>query len=304
MDRSGRVFHIKRYAIHDGPGIRTTVFLKGCPLGCPWCHNPEGVSPASQLMWWEGRCLGCEACMGVCRMSAILLSDAGLTVDVNSCDMCGYCAGACCAQALQVVGRDMTVREVLDEVERDVVFYERSGGGVTFSGGEPLAQPEFLMELLNECKKAGLHTVVDTSGYADAGVLEALIPDVDLFLYDIKTVDEEAHMRLTGVSNKRVLDNLRMLFEKGSRVRIRYSVIPGVNDCDGDIDGLGLFLASLGSGIEVDLLPYHRVGVDKARRLAGRAEPEVFRIPPAGHLGSIRERLCRQGHEVKIGDSP
>lgn len=301
MARTGTVFDIKRYAIHDGPGIRTTVFLKGCPLACPWCHNPEGVSPAPQLMWWETRCLGCEACLGACRMDAIYMSDAGLMVDESRCEMCGCCADACFPHALEVVGREMTVREVMGEVERDAAFYERSGGGVTFSGGEPLMQPKFLKELLKECKQGGLHAVVDTSGYADADVVSAVMPHVDLFLYDIKAMDEETHLKLTGVSNGRVLSNLKMLVGRGSQVVVRYSVIPGVNDSDGDLDRLGSFVASVGEGMEVCLLPYHRVGVEKVRRLDRSAEPSIYRPPSAGRMESIRERLQHHGLNIKIG---
>lgn len=301
MDIKGTVFDIKRYAIHDGPGIRTTVFLKGCPLRCPWCHNPEGVSREPELMWWEGKCIGCRACAEACRRGAVSFSGRGPVVDLDRCDMCGDCVRACYPHALELVGRAMTAGEVIREIEKDTVFYRESGGGATFSGGEPMMQPEFLRELLKECKQRGIHTAVDTSGFVDGRALSSLMESVDLFLYDVKAVDDEVHERLTGVSNAIILDNLRMLAEIGRKVAVRFSVVPGVNDSGANIDAVGKLVSSLGNGMEVHLLPYHRVGVDKLRRLAGSEEQEVFRSPTADALRSIGERLAGHGIRVRIG---
>ena len=301
MGLKGMVFDIKRYAIHDGPGIRTTVFLKGCPLRCPWCHNPEGKETGAQFMWHETRCLGCRACEEACHAAAIEFSNGGPRVDGSVCDMCGECARACYPDALEIVGRDMAVDEVVREIEKDKVFYEQSGGGVTFSGGEPLMQPRFLGALLKECKKRRIHTAVDTSGYADPGVFESLMDDVDLFLYDMKIMDDDMHRKLTGVSNGPPQENLKMLLERGRPVRVRFSVIPGVNDGPDNIDRLGAFVASLADCAEVHLLPYHRAGIDKSRRLYRTGEPDVFDPPSAESLRSIGERLSGYGLYVKVG---
>jgi pyruvate formate lyase activating enzyme len=295
------VFDIKRYALHDGPGIRTTVFLKGCPLRCPWCHNPEGVRPVAEFMWYEAKCLGCRACEEACPEGAISLGASGPVLDRAACDLCGACAAACYPHALEIAGRVMTPGEVLAEVERDQVFYRRSGGGVTFSGGEPLMQPEFLRELLKGCREKGIHRAVDTSGYADREVLLSIMPDVDLFLYDLKVMDRQAHERLTGVPMDVILANLRLLVERGKRVAIRFTVIPAVNDDAGNVGGLGAFVASLGDGPEVHLLPYHRAGVGKAGRLLGSGQARVFAAPPADVLDSIGERLRQHGLRVRVG---
>jgi pyruvate formate lyase activating enzyme len=222
-------------------------------------------------------------------------------VDSEKCDMCGDCVEACYPHALEMAGRVVAALEVLYEIEKDRIFYDRSGGGVTFSGGEPTMQPEFLKELLKGCKARGIDTAVDTSGCVDGAVLSRLAADVDLFLYDIKTMDDGAHRRLTGVSNEAILENLKMLVDGGERVVVRVSVVPGVNDSGSNVDALGAFVGALGDGVEVHLLPYHGVGVDKVRRLYRSREPEVFALPPGDLMRSISERLAGLGLKVKVG---
>jgi pyruvate formate lyase activating enzyme len=301
MGVKGRVFDIKRYAIHDGPGIRTTIFFKGCPLRCPWCHNPEGLEPEAQLMWWEGRCLGCRACEEACPRDAVSLSDRGLRVDDGRCDMCGECAAACYPRALELVGKQVSVEEAMREIEKDRVFYDQSGGGATFSGGEPLMQPQFLKDLLKDCKSRGIHTAVDTSGCVEPEVLASLAAHVDLFLYDIKIMDDEAHRRVTGASNRIILQNLKSLAERGNSVSVRVSVVPGVNDSAENIDGLGAFVASLGSARDIHLLPYHRVGVEKAGRLRGAEESHIYQAPSPENLERICERLSKYPLRARVG---
>lgn len=301
MGVKGRLFDIKRYAIHDGPGIRTTVFLKGCPLMCPWCHNPEGVEPGVQLMWWEGRCLGCRVCEEACPVGAISFSDEGLAVDDGRCDACGKCAAACYPHALETVGREVSVEETMLEIEKDRVFYDQSGGGATFSGGEPLMQPQFLKEVLKECKSRGIHTAVDTSGYVEPEILSSLMTDVDLFLYDIKIMDDEVHRRVTGASNRVTLKNLEMLAEHRAAVAVRLSIIPGVTDSAENIDDVGAFVSSLGSVRDVHVLPYHRVGVEKAGRLRGSKKPPVYATPSAEEVQQICECLKVYGLKVRVG---
>jgi pyruvate formate lyase activating enzyme len=295
------IFDIKRYAIHDGPGIRTTVFFKGCPLACPWCHNPEGVSSSPQLMWWPRRCLACGDCSEACSEEAISFAEGDLEVDRARCTKCGECAAVCCSHALQVIGRTMTPGQVMEVLEKDRVFYEESGGGVTFSGGEPLMQQEFLHDILRTCRQHGIHTVVDTSGYTEPDTLLRVSDDVDMFLYDLKIMNDDAHKKYTGVSNEPILENLRLLSEHGSEAVVRLSLIPNVNDDVGNIGELGAFVASLKNVGAVHILPYHRAGISKAKRLGESGE--IFEnVPPSSDiLSSVENRLRGFGLEVWVG---
>ena len=294
----GLVFDIKHYAVHDGPGIRTTVFLKGCPLDCPWCHNPESKDFEPELMWTPVRCIGCRSCVETCPSNAIQLTDK-IHIDHEKCNLCGTCVSNCYSGALELVGKEMTVSEVMDEISKDIVFYEESGGGVTFSGGEPLSQPLFLLALLKACKEKGIHTVVDTSGHTDPETIDMIKPYVDLFLYDLKQMDSRTHTKFTGIPNDQVLRNLRLL--KSSKVLIRVPVIPGVNADDSNISELGKFLSAEGFN-ELCLLPYHRVGMEKLERLIGRREEPYYAEPPTAEvLNRIKSMLEDYGLNVRIG---
>ncbi len=296
----GVVFDAKRYAIHDGPGIRTTIFLKGCPLDCPWCHNPEGKRPQPELMWWSTRCLGCNSCVKACPWEALTLED-NLTVDQERCDLCGACAEACTAEALEVVGHEATVEEIMKEIRKDVVFYDESGGGVTFSGGEPTMQAGFLRDLLKACKEEGYHTAVDTSGHVDPVNLSILSDDVDLFLYDIKAMDEETHKEHTGASNRLILENLRRLVDAGKSVIVRMPLIPGVNDDEENARKTGEFVSSLGNIKQICVLPYHKGGAEKLGRLMQAGPPFEAEPPKDEKIGEIKGILEEYGLEVKIG---
>ena len=296
----GVVFDIKRYAIHDGPGIRTTIFLKGCPLDCPWCHNPEGKNPEPEHMWWENRCLGCGSCVEACPEDAITMTGS-LYIDPERCVMCGACAEACVAEALEVVGREASVEEVMEVVRRDAVFYEESGGGVTFSGGEPTMQPVFLLELLRACKEEGFHTAVDTSGMTERESLLGIAEHVDLFLYDLKFMDDEAHRKYTGRSNALVLENLRALDEAGAKVIVRIPLIPGVNDDVDEVEKLGEFVSGLKGVREVCILPYHKAGTEKLGRLLIHREPFVCEPPADDKLEQVKGILERHGLKVRTG---
>ena len=297
----GTVFNIKRYAIHDGPGIRTTVFLKGCPLSCPWCQNPEGIGPRPELMWRAQRCLGCRDCEDTCLENAITFPDEGLHLDENRCDLCGQCAIACHSEALELIGRHMTVREVMAEIEKDSVFYEESGGGVTLSGGEPLMQPDFLEGILTARKEQGVNTALDTSGYADRDSLIRVAGLVGLFLWDLKTLDDETHRKYTGVSNTGILDNLKTVSGMSKQAVIRFSLIPGVNDFDTNIQAMGAFAALLEGVSEIDILPYHRAWVDKYKSLNRTREPVIHRCPSAGMLKMAETKLAGFGLKTRIG---
>jgi pyruvate formate lyase activating enzyme len=296
----GIIFDIKRYAIHDGPGIRTTVFLKGCPLDCSWCHNPEGKAMESEFMWRENRCLGCRACQKSCPKSAISFDSAAPIIDYSKCIMCLNCVDACYSEALELVGRDLTVPEVMEEINKDRVFFDESGGGVTFSGGEPTTQPEFLVSLLVECKKMGIHTAVDTSGYTTSETLLEISELVDLFLYDLKLMDDEKHKKYCGVSNGSILNNLRKLSERGNQIIIRFPLIPDVNDDEENVEELEAFVSSLRNVKDLSILPYHKTGVFKNKRLKGRAA-FTGQIPTEKKIFNIQQILEKFGLSVKIG---
>lgn len=266
---TGRVFNIQRYSIHDGAGIRTLVFLKGCPLRCLWCSNPESQKSISELGFIESRCTGAETCgvpcVSICSVEAIRLNGQNKPViDRERCDTCGKCAEACTQDALKVVGREMSVDEVLAEVEKDRIFYRRSGGGITIGGGEPLAQYRFTAELLEAAQDKYLHTAIETCGHAPWDHFETVLRHVDLLQFDLKHMEPVKHWELTGQSNELILDNLkRVLSMKTPQdVIIRIPVIPGCNDSVDNIREMARLVAELGFK-QIELIPYHRLGVSK-----------------------------------------
>lgn len=299
---TGLVFNIMRFALHDGPGIRTTVFLKGCPLRCWWCHNPESESQEPEVLYFQERCIGCGECVRACPHGALSLDAAGEHVvrDPSRCEPCGECAEACPTGARQLVGRRMTVAEVVREVAKDQVFFDESGGGVTISGGEPLMQPEFVEELLSALRGRRIRTALDTCGLAQPEVVERVRPHVDLFLYDLKAMDQATHLKYTGVKNDLILRNLASLAEAGSTVIVRLPVIPGVNDGGDQLDTLAGFMTAHGLR-DLDLLPYHRIGSDKYQRLHLEWRMEGVEPPDAEHLDALVARLAGAGLRVRIG---
>ncbi len=295
---TGSVFDIRRFAIHDGPGIRTTVFLKGCPLLCAWCHNPEGLADEPEPVLRAGRCLRCGACVDACDHGAVTWQEESPATDRQLCVRCGDCVDSCPTGAREIAGRTMTVDDVLAEVERDRPFYLESQGGMTVSGGEPLHQPEFLLALLREARARELHTALDTSGYGPWEALDRVRPFVDLFLYDLKLVDDDRHRLYTGVSNASILANLRALAAAGHRIVLRMPVLPGVNDDDDNVSRAALLAAGLPGLERVALLPYHPLGADKYPRV-GREATVVLRTPSPERVQEIAAIL--RGHGLTVG---
>jgi glycyl-radical enzyme activating protein len=260
---SGILFDIQRFGLHDGPGIRTVVFFKGCPLRCKWCHNPESQLRQPQIRFRAGACVLCGSCAPICEQGAHHISESGHQYDHERCTVCGRCAGECLFEALQITGKRWSVEEVMAEVRRDQNYYATSGGGMTLTGGEPLAQPEFCLELLVAARAEGIHTCVETSGYAPKRVIERILPLADLFLYDYKATGDEQHQALTGVPSQRILENLGFLVNQGARVWLRCPLVSGVNDTSEHLRGIAALSRQFPQIEQIELMPYHNIGSGK-----------------------------------------
>jgi pyruvate formate lyase activating enzyme len=268
MTLTGTTFNVQRFSTEDGPGIRTTAFFKGCPLRCAWCHNPEGLSPQPELMWYDVRCIGARDCLSVCPQGALHLTPQGMQIDRGRCDACGACAEACPAAALEIIGRQWTPQALFEELQKDAVFFETSGGGVTFSGGEPMAQAEFVIALGRLCREAGLHVALDTCGAAAWTDYEQVLPLVNLVLYDLKIRIRELHRSATGADNASILENARRISAADVPMWIRTPIIPGYTADAANIAALGEFIATELPTIQRwDLLAYTNLGGPKYRRL-------------------------------------
>lgn len=278
----GWVFDIKRFAVHDGPGVRTTVFLKGCSLRCVWCHNPESINPYPELLIHPSRCIACGACLEVCPHGAHqMTADGERTYDRDLCTLCGRCAASCYAEALVMAGHRVSVDDVMAVVREDATFYAVSGGGVTLSGGEPLFQGKFATALLQQCTAEGFHTALDTCGHVRWDIVEHALPYVDLVLYDLKHISAKCHKQYTGESNRLILKNLRRLDGSDVPIEIRMPIIPTINDSRKTIDTAARFLASLSNITAVRLLAYHRLAGSKYHSL-GRENTLPDVAPPSG----------------------
>ena len=271
----GTVFQIQRFSLYDGPGVRTAVFLKGCPLRCLWCHNPEGLSFEPQILFDPTKCIGCTDCVKACPVGCHSTKDGLHLYDRTDCTGCGRCASSCCTGALSLAGKEMTPEEVMDRVLRDRPVYERSGGGLTLSGGEPFFQPEFAFRLLQLAKEHRLHTAVETCGFASAETIRRAAGYTDLFLYDYKATGEALHQRLCGVSDRVILSNLSLLNTLHAEVILRCPIVPNYNDTEAHIHAIGALAGDHICIRQVHLEPYHRLGVDKARRLGMTAAETV-----------------------------
>lgn len=298
------LFDIKRYAIHDGPGIRTTLFLKGCPLRCVWCHNPESWSSAKQRLYKQAKCIGCSSCVDACPEGALKLTPEGIRPTGRPCVMCGSCADACPALAMEICGREWPMDELMAEVEKERGVMENSGGGVTLSGGEPLLHPEYTLDLLEELGRRGFHRAVDTTLFARPDTVRAVAEECELFLVDLKVMDADAHLRYTGVSNEGILENLRLVASIGTPYFIRIPLISEVNASEENIAATADFLRSLDRPpVEVDLLPYHDIGKGKHERMGTVYNPIGYALstPSQKEQEAAAELFRAHGLKVQIG---
>ena len=291
MSSKGRIFDIQHFSLHDGPGIRSTVFLKGCPLHCIWCHNPEGMEREMHLSFDKFKCIGCIACNKVCPDVHKFESSVHF-IHRKGCSFCKKCTESCVSNALEIIGRDLTAEEILPELLRNKPFFKNSGGGVTISGGEPGMQGEFLLEFTKILNKNNIHVAIETSGHCDFEIFKSIFPYVDLFLYDYKETDPELHRNYTGVSNELILKNLHKLYAHGTKILLRCPIIPGLNDREDHFQGIaGLYLKY--NGLEgPEFIPYHNLGTSKPNRLGLESRKE-FPVPSQENIKKWEETYWR-----------
>lgn len=301
-EREAIVTNVQRFSLDDGPGVRTTVFFKGCPLSCRWCHNPECILPHPQLRFEEKTCLNCGACMESCHQGVHSFIGGRHRIDFAKCAHCGACVARCWTGSLTIEGREYGVEALFEEIMRDEAFFRASGGGVTFSGGEPLLQADFLARLMPMLKRSGVSQALDTCGMVEWSQFERLLPHADLVLYDIKAMDPELHRRLTGARNDGIIDNLKRLDGWGIPIWIRMPVVRGINDDREMLTAAADLLSKLRSVRRVEILPFHRYGQVKYGALGRVYTGQEFEAPGAGELEEIREIVGRSGIETTVSN--
>jgi pyruvate formate lyase activating enzyme len=299
----GLVFNIQRYSVNDGPGIRTTVFLKGCPLCCAWCHNPEGIARRPELAVLQSRCAACGECRKACPFAEALGGEGVLPTRNERCDLCGQCVEACPTGARQMVGREMSEADVMAEVRKDRIFFEESGGGVTFSGGEPLAQAAFVIALLGRCREAGIRTAVDTCGFGCTEHLLAIAGLADLLLYDLKLMDDARHREQCGATNRPILANLLALAGAPAPVWIRVPIVPGINDDEENLSSMARWVSTLPFVRQVNLLPYHKTGFSKHERMGHTYRLEDVEPPSPERMAHLVGLFRSCGANAKAGSA-
>lgn len=301
MDKKVLVFDIQKFSVHDGPGIRTIVFFKGCPLHCQWCANPESQGFAPELLVYPDKCIGCGKCVDVCEAGCFAVKGEEIIFDRSKCIQCCRCAEVCYAESRRQSGKFMTLDEIKEEVDKDMVFYKNSGGGITFSGGEAMCFPEAVKELAKYYKKQGVSTAIETCGYASWENYQAVLPYLDLVMFDLKILDDEKHKQYTGGSNARILENVKKI-SKNVKTVIRIPIVPTVNDAKGDIDAFGAFISGLKPEIStIHILPYHNFGLNKYYALGKDYPLDVIKAPSDEHMNEIKAQLEDYGFTVVIG---
>lgn len=304
------IFDIKRYAINDGPGIRITIFLKGCPLSCKWCHNPESQSPQVQKLYTESKCIGAQECVKMCPEDALTLTPKGIVTDFETCTLCGICADVCPAKAIEMSGKIYGVDDLMEIIEKERIHIEHSGGGVTFSGGEPLMHPDFLLKMLKACGEKNLHRTVDTCGFANTKTLLEVARHTELFLFDLKLIDPQKHKKWTGENNRIILKNLQILAESGANINIRIPLIRNVNADFNCLKQMAEFVSKLAakrrdskitSPLLVNLLPYHNIAENKYRKLGLKYNRFNMAEPTEEEQNRAVAIFEKFGLEVEIG---
>jgi pyruvate formate lyase activating enzyme len=297
---NGLIFDIKRFAVHDGPGIRTTIFFKGCPLSCWWCHNPEGILKKQEIIYYDYKCINCGKCIDICSQNAIKKNNTTPARNHVLCKSCGKCVKICPTASQQLVGKQYSTEEIINEIKKDLIYFESSSGGVTFSGGEPLMQPIFLRDVLKQCKNKGIHTALDTSGYASKYILNSIINYVDLFLYDMKIINNNQHEKYTGMSNEIILKNLKTLESNKKNVILRFTVVKGITDTRENINNVLNLVSSLKKIYKIDLLTFHNVK-EKYFRLGKEYKLNNIQSPTNDEINNIKDQFVQRGFNVKIG---
>jgi len=303
-NKKGIVFSIERYAIHDGPGIRTLVYLKGCPLRCLWCANPEGQKASAELVYFEEKCIGCGKCIKACPENAVSLIKGRLVTDYRRCKACGECVRVCPTGARYIYGKYMTVQEIVEICKKDLSYYRRTEGGVTLSGGEPTYQYEFALAILKSCKENYINTAIETSGFCSWEKLRNILSYTDYVLYDLKHMDPVEHKKLAGVSNNLILNNLKKASKMGKPIFIRVPVIPNFNDSLGNIEAMVSFIKIIKNNnniVTINLLPYHEYGKGKYTRLQRVYSLNNIKPPSNNDVNRIKRKIENAGLEVKIG---